>query len=169
VQSIFWLLRAFLRLETERLHKRSVLLQVIGRRDRLAEPGLKEINKAESTTASGDRLHLCVAIDYSSREAITRAAADLIPSLSNEGPSSPNLFRPLLTQAMITQGGEVDLLIRTGGEKRLSDFLLWESAYAELLFTDRMWPEFDETDFEDALEEFHRRERRFGGVQTISL
>ncbi len=70
---------------------------------------------------------------------------------------------------MITQGGEVDLLIRTGGEKRLSYFLLWESAYAELLFTDRMWPEFDETDFEGALEEFHRRERRFGGVQIISL
>jgi undecaprenyl diphosphate synthase len=169
VHSIFWLLRAFLRLEAERLHKRGVRLQVIGRRDRLAEPVVREINKAESTTVSGDRLHLCVAIDYSSREAITRAAADLMVSLSNEGPPLPDLFRPLLAQAMVTEGGEVDLLIRTGGEKRLSDFLLWESAYAELLFTDRMWPEFDETDLEVALEEFHRRERRFGGVHTISL
>jgi undecaprenyl diphosphate synthase len=65
---------------------------------------------------------------------------------------------------MAAQSGEVDLLIRTGGEKRLSDFLLWECAYAELVFTDRMWPEFDEGDLDAALEEFARRERRFGGV-----
>jgi undecaprenyl diphosphate synthase len=70
----------------------------------------------------------------------------------------------LLIQAMAAQGGDVDLLIRTGGEKRLSDFLLWESAYAELLFTDRMWPDFNEADLDAALDEFHRRERRFGAV-----
>ena len=69
-----------------------------------------------------------------------------------------------MTRALTGESGEVDLLIRTGGEKRLSDFLLWESAYAELIFTDRMWPDFDETDLEAALEEFNFRERRFGGV-----
>jgi len=164
VQSIFWLLRAFLRLETQRLKQRGVRVQVIGRRDRLAESALKEILKAECTTALGNRLHLCVAIDYSSRDAIAGAAADAIAVLSGERSLSADAMRPVLDQALTATGGVVDLLIRTGGEKRLSDFLLWESAYAELLFTDRMWPDFDETDLDLALEEFHRRERRFGGA-----
>ena len=168
VQSIFWLLRAYLRLEAERLRQRGARLQVIGRRDRLAKSVLSEINRAEAMTAAGCNLDLYVAIDYSSRDAITRAAVEATASLSNEKPASPDLFRPLLTQALNADGGEVDLLIRTGGEKRLSDFLLWESAYAELVFTDRMWPEFDETDFDSAWEEFLHRERRFGGAPTVA-
>lgn len=169
VQSIFWLLRAFLRLEAERLRQRGVRLHVIGRRDRLAKAVLREIDRAESMTVAGSCLHLCVAIDYSSRDAITRAAVGVTASLLNEGSPSTDLLRPLLTRALGAEGGEVDLLIRTGGEKRLSDFLLWESAYAELLFTDRMWPEFDETDLAAALDEFNRRERRFGAVPTNTL
>jgi len=169
VQSIFWLLRAFLRLEAERLRQRGVRLHVIGRRDRLAKAVLREIDRAESMTIAGRCLHLCVAIDYSSRDAITRAAVGVTASLLNEGSPSTDLLRPLLTRALGAEGGEVDLLIRTGGEKRLSDFLLWESAYAELLFTDRMWPEFDETDLAAALDEFNRRERRFGAVPTNTL
>jgi undecaprenyl diphosphate synthase len=169
VQSIFWLLRAFLRLEAERLRRRGVRLHVIGRRDRLAKAVLREIDRAESMTAAGSCLHLCVAIDYSSRDAIPRAAVGVTASLLNEGSPSTDLLRPLLARALGAEGGEVDLLIRTGGEKRLSDFLLWESAYAELLFTDRMWPEFDETDLAAALDEFNRRERRFGAVPTNTL
>jgi undecaprenyl diphosphate synthase len=169
VQSIFWLLRAFLRLEAERLRQRGARLQVIGRRDRLAKAVLKEIDRAESITAAGCNLHLCIAIDYSSRDAIARAATNVTAALANRETPSPDVFRPLLAQSLTMEHGEVDLLIRTGGEKRLSDFLLWESAYAELLFTDRMWPEFDETDLVLALEEFNRRERRFGGMPaTIS-
>jgi undecaprenyl diphosphate synthase len=168
VQSIFWLLRAFLRLEAERLRRRGARLQVIGRRDRLAKAVLREITRAEAITAAGCNLRLCVAIDYSSRDTITRAAVGVTSSLSSKESPSPDLFRPLLAQALAMESGEVDLLIRTGGEKRLSDFLLWESAYAELLFTDRMWPDFDETDLDVALEEFNRRERRFGSVPTIS-
>jgi undecaprenyl diphosphate synthase len=129
VQSIFWLLRAFLRLETERLRQRGVRIQIIGRRDRLADSVLREIDKAEC---------------------------------------SPDLLGPMLTKALTGESGEVDLLIRTGGETRLSDFLLWECAYAELLFTERMWPDFDAADLDAALEEFKRRERRFGGVQAIA-
>jgi undecaprenyl diphosphate synthase len=75
----------------------------------------------------------------------------------------------MLAQALTADSGEVDLLIRTGGEKRLSDFLLWESAYAELLFTDRMWPDFDSSDLDAALKEFSLRERRFGGVPVTTL
>jgi undecaprenyl diphosphate synthase len=169
VKSIFWLLRAFLRLEAERLRQRGVRFQAIGRRDRLSEPVLKEIHKAESLTASENRLCLCVAIDYSSRDTIARAAAGSSAVLSSEQSISPDAVRSLLDQALTATGGEVDLLIRTGGEKRLSDFLLWESAYAELLFTDRMWPDFSEADLDLALEEFHRRERRFGGAPAGAM
>ena len=166
---MFWLLRAFLRLESERLRERGARLQVIGRRDRLTEPVLREIDKAECATAAGHRLHLRVAIDYSSRDAIARVAAGATAALMNEGRLSIDLLAPLLREGFAAQSGDVDLLIRTGGEKRLSDFLLWESAYAELIFTDRMWPDFNESDLEAALEEFSRRERRFGGPPTIML
>jgi undecaprenyl diphosphate synthase len=164
VQGIFWLLRAFLRLETERLRQRGARLQVIGRRDRLSGPVLREIDKSECATAAGRRLHLRVAIDYSSRDAIAHAAASATEALMDEGRHSIDLLARLLREGFASQSGEVDLLIRTGGEKRLSDFLLWESAYAELVFTDRMWPDFDEADLEAALEEFAGRERRFGGI-----
>ena len=166
VQSIFWLLRAFLRLEAERLRQNGVRLQIVGRRDRLAESVLREIVKAESTTAGGHRLQLRVAIDYSSRDAIARAAASVATTFSKEERQPPSSLGTLMMRVFTAQGGDVDLMIRTGGEKRLSDFLLWECAYAELLFTDRMWPDFDEADLEAALAEFSRRERRFGGVST---
>ncbi|MEO8051226.1 MAG: di-trans,poly-cis-decaprenylcistransferase [Acidobacteriota bacterium] len=165
VESIFWMLRAFLRLETARLRERGARLEVIGRRDRLPKPVLREIEAAERATAGGRGLYLCVAIDYSSRNAIARAAAGLL----RDGSSASDGLAPQLTEALGAEGAEVDLLIRTGGEKRLSDFLLWESAYAELLFTDRMWPDFDGAALDDAVQEFHRRERRFGGVPKIEL
>jgi undecaprenyl diphosphate synthase len=164
VESLFWLLRAYLRMETERLRQNSVRLEIIGRRDRLDSLLLREISRAEEATAEGQCLHLRIAVDYSSRDAITRAAAGMVAALSPDRPISTDLLRPMLAQALTVGSGEVDLLIRTGGEKRLSDFLLWESAYAELLFTDRMWPDFDATDLDAALAEFNRRERRFGSL-----
>jgi undecaprenyl diphosphate synthase len=108
-----------------------------------------------------------VAIDYSSRDAIARAAAEA--ALLDSGPHSLDSLGTLLKQDFTAQGGDVDLLLRTGGEKRLSDFLLWESAYAELFFSDTMWPDFDEGDLEAALAEFGHRERRFGGVPAAIL
>ena len=168
VRSIFWLLRAFLRLETQRLKERGARLEVIGRRDRLPRPLLREIVRAECATAEGRRLQLRVAIDYSSRDAITRAAVVVSNSLPREEERSADAMGRMLARALIAESGEVDLLIRTGGEKRLSDFLLWESAYAELVFTDRMWPDFDAVDLDAALQEFRGRERRFGGVPANS-
>jgi len=164
VDGIFWLLRAFLRLETERLRERGARLQVIGRRDRLAQSVLRAIDKAEQATADGHRLDLSVAIDYSSRDAIARTAASATTAIPNERVPSPDLLALLLMETMNAQSTDVDLLIRTGGEKRLSDFLLWESAYAELYFTDCMWPDFGEAELEAALDEFRRRERRYGGL-----
>jgi undecaprenyl diphosphate synthase len=158
------LLRAFLRLETERLRQRGARLQIIGRRDRLAKNVLREISRAEWVTAAGRGLQLRVAVDYSSRDAITRAAADAAVALSDGEPPSPDILAPMLMQTLIAQCTDVDLLIRTGGEKRMSDFLLWECAYAELLFTDRMWPDFEAADLDAALQEFSHRVRRFGSV-----
>jgi undecaprenyl diphosphate synthase len=166
VQSIFWLLRAFLRLERERLRERGVRLQVIGRRDRLTKSALSEIDKAENVTSAGTHLQLRVAVDYSSRYAITQAAIDAATVHLSEPALHRDLLERVLARAMTGDSGDVDLLIRTGGEKRLSDFLLWECAYAELFFTDRMWPEFDETTFSLALQEFYGRERRFGAVSA---
>ena len=159
VESIFRLLRIFLRLETARLKASGVRLQVIGRRDRLPEAALRAIEKAERATETGCRLLLRIAVDYSSREAITSAAASAVAM--SGGTESLGLR---LVQSLTADCGEVDLLIRTGGEKRLSDFLLWECAYAELIFTDCMWPDFSGARLEEALGEFRQRERRFGGV-----
>jgi undecaprenyl diphosphate synthase len=127
-----------------------------------------EIDKAESATATGRRLHLRVAIDYSSRDAIARATISAADVFSRELRPAVDQMAYALMQTLTAESGDVDLLIRTGGEKRLSDFLLWESAYAELVFTDRMWPDFDAGDLEAALEEFSRRERRFGSVRETA-
>jgi undecaprenyl diphosphate synthase len=166
VEGIFWLMRAFLRLETQRLRQRGVRIEFIGRRDRLEQSVLRDIDKAESATSSGRRLHLRVAADYSARDAIARAAA--VSSFHAPHPNAETMAS-MLRHVLVAECGEVDLLIRTGGEKRLSDFLLWESAYAELVFTDRMWPDFGVVDLEAAVGEFHRRERRFGAIPKIAL
>ena len=169
VQGIFGLLRMYLRKEVEGLRQHDIRLQVIGRRDRLPRQVLGDIEEAEALTLSGSRLRLCIAIDYSSRDAISRAAAKALATLANHTVVTTDHMSALLADAIAEEADDVDLLIRTGGEKRLSDFLLWESAYAELLFTDRMWPDFDERDFDAALEEFSRRERRFGTLPGTSL
>jgi undecaprenyl diphosphate synthase len=161
VQRLFWLMRAFLRLETERLRQKGVRVQIIGRRDRVPEAVLHEVNRTEFVTSPGRKLLLRVAVDYSAREAIARAASSLNPEPHDR---SPEAARKSLQRELTHDAGEVDLLIRTGGEKRLSDFLLWESAYAELLFTDCMWPDFAAPELDAALNEFRCRERRFGAV-----
>jgi undecaprenyl diphosphate synthase len=169
VQSIFWLLRVFLRLEREKLRQAGARLEVIGRRDRIPKLLLREIDQAVAATAAGRRLRLRVAIDYSSRDAIMRAALGLSANLPKEQTPSASLLRDKLAQELIAESGEVDLLIRTGGEKRLSDFLLWESAYAELWFTDLMWPDFEPSDLDAAVEEFRGRQRRFGGIPETAV
>jgi undecaprenyl diphosphate synthase len=164
VQGIFRLLGIFLRKDVERLRRHGIRFQVIGRRDRLPPALLREIENAETITLPGQNLRLCVAIDYSSRDAITSAVAKAAALSTEQGMPLQEAARRVLTQTLTGDGAAVDLLIRTGGEKRLSDFLLWESAYAELFFTDRMWPEFTESDFNRALRDFSHRDRRFGGV-----
>lgn len=162
VQWLMRLFREYLRAETPRCVATGVRLQVIGRRDRLAASVLHAIERAEAATRAGSRLHLRIAVDYSARDSILRAAQCLAaqPAISRE-----NFGRLLaIVDHGATRSPDVDLLIRTGGEQRLSDFLLWESAYAELVFLPVMFPDFREADLAGALHAFHRRQRRFGGL-----
>ena len=163
VAALMGLLRFYLANEVQSLIKNGVRLRVIGRRDRLPDGIADAIARAEAATAAGQVLNLRIAVDYSGRDAILNAAAKLA---SIDAPTR-ELFSDLVTGERGLR--DADLIIRTSGEKRLSDFLLWEGAYAELHFTDRMWPEFDAADLADALASFHRRERRFGGLQALPL
>jgi undecaprenyl diphosphate synthase len=163
VAALMTLLRFYLANEVESLVKNGVRLNVIGRRDRLPDGIAAAIARAEAATAKGDALHLRIAVDYSARDAILNAAIKLAGSIA----PTRETFSELVTGEAGLR--EVDLIIRTSGEKRLSDFLLWEGAYAELHFTERMWPEFDADDLAQALGAFHRRERRFGGLQSLPL
>ena len=155
------LFRRYLVAETDRCVTNDVRMRIIGRRDRIPSELLRAIKAAEEATRHGTRLDLRIAVDYSSRDALVRAAQHL---------RDDNVTREDLSRAMCKvdhwdgECRDVDLLIRTGGEQRLSDFLLWECAYAELYFTDRRWPDFGPADLASAVSEFHSRERRFGTV-----
>jgi undecaprenyl diphosphate synthase len=161
VNALMALFRRYLAAETDRCVENGVRLSVIGRRDRLAPVLVRAIDAAEDATEGGAHLHLRVAIDYSSRDQLVRAARTL---------RAANREAFSLALAEAAQTGEpipdVDLLIRTGGEQRLSDFLLWECAYAELVFTPRMWPDFGARDLANAIGEYQHRDRRYGTVST---
>jgi undecaprenyl diphosphate synthase len=157
VAALMSLLRRYLQAELARLLDNDVRLTMIGRRDRLPDGLANAIADAERRSATGTRLHLRIAIDYSARDAIASAAAAW---RLERTPSRQEFSRLLAGDAH----DDVDLLIRTSGEKRLSDFLLWEAAYAELCFVETLWPDFGADDLRAALADFHRRERRFGGL-----
>ena len=162
VEALFGLLRRYLLTQTDRCLAESIRLNVIGRRDRLSEALLRQIERSERLTAQCTGLHLRLAIDYSSRQMLIEAGRRLrdIPL------EDTSQYLSFLAQAEHSQPAapEVDLLIRSGGERRLSDFLLWECAYAELHFVDCLWPDFDAAAFAHALAEFARRQRRFGRI-----
>ena len=160
------LFRRYLHSEVARCVQNGVRMKIIGRRDRIPNELKRAIINAEHATRDGRTLDLRIAVDYSARDAILRAARKLPHDVSADSDAERDHFAQLLSHVDhgIGPSRDVDLLVRTGGEQRLSDFLLWECAYAELLFTRRMWPEFGPTDLAEAVEEFRRRERRFGAV-----
>jgi undecaprenyl diphosphate synthase len=160
VEGLMQLFRHFLHRETAACLENGVRLNVIGRRNRLDDPLRMAIERAELATSQGSRLLLRLAVDYSSRSAILAAAEGMPPGTSRDTFSR----RLSLVTHSLPGPGEVDLLIRTGAERRLSDFMLWEAAYAELYFTDIMWPDFGAADLALAIEHFHTRERRFGRI-----
>lgn len=159
VAGLMGLIADYLEGESTRLVANGVRLSAIGRRDRLPSRLGKAIAAAEEATMAGCRLHFQLAIDYSAREAIVRAI-----QLAGSKINTPETLAELLGASE-----PVDLLIRTGGEQRLSDFLLWECAYAELLFTTCMWPDFNAVELRKAISSFRRRDRRFGAVTNASM
>jgi undecaprenyl diphosphate synthase len=160
VNAILRLLHEYLLTETSHCLEEGVRISVIGRRDRIPGALREAIADAEALTSKGKQLHLRLAIDYSAREAIYQAACRFYKVTQ----LSPEAFSDVLSE--VSRGGstEVDLLIRTGGEQRLSDFLLWECAFAELVFLEKRWPEFTARDLASAVKEFHRRERTRGAL-----
>jgi len=156
INALMRLFGTYLRRERERCVRNGVRVTVIGRRDRLPPLLLPHIEECESATAGGGKLWLRLAVDYSSRDSIVEAARRMPHDGSRED------FERLLDSPA------VDVLIRTAGEQRLSDFLLWESAYAELVFAPVMWPDFEGQHLAGALAEFRARERRFGGLTAIA-
>jgi undecaprenyl diphosphate synthase len=162
IEGLLRLFLAYLVQECRALAKAGVRLTVIGRRDRLTPRLVKAINDTEVMTAGGSRLHLRLAIDYSSRDALCyAAAAALVTGVVTRERIAEHLGSG---RGLPDAAPDVDLLIRTGGEQRLSDFLLWECAYAELWFTRVMWPDFDRRHLAEAMQEFRGRDRRFGGL-----
>ena len=167
VTALMRLLRSHLRSERARAVANGVAVEIIGRRDRLPVAVLREIAETEAATAGGTTLRLRLAVDYSARDGILRAA---IRAAEEPEELSRERFEALL--ALVDHGRPavppVDLLIRTGAEQRLSDFLLWECAYAELFFIGTMWPDFGREHLRAALTDFHARERRFGGLAVAA-
>jgi len=165
VATLMRLFRRYLASETARCVSTGIRLSIIGRRDRLSPALCRAIQAAESATAHGRDMHLRVALDYSARDAIVEAAERL---RATREPLSRERFAEALADACADPAPvrDVDLLIRTGGEQRLSDFLLWECAYAELWFSPRLWPDFAAADFARALSDFAARDRRFGALPT---
>ncbi len=165
VAVLMGLFRRYLEKEAASLVDRGVRLSVIGRRDRIPGSVADAVRAAERATSGGTSLRLRLAVDYSAQDAILRACQSL-PS----PPFTRESFALRLGAAYgpANEAPDVDLLIRTAGERRLSDFLLWEVAYAELFFTVRMWPDFGADDLADAVRRFRKRQRRFGGLPAAA-
>jgi undecaprenyl diphosphate synthase len=160
VSALMRMFLEYLRKEADECAAKGIRISVIGRRDRLSSVLRRAIEQAEADTARGTSLHLRIAVDYSARDSIVRAFG------AWKGQHEPT--REEFARLLAGPVPDVDLLIRTGGEQRLSDFLLWESAYAELHFTRAMWPDFGQPDLEAALRDFGVRERRFGAIPAAT-
>jgi undecaprenyl diphosphate synthase len=167
ISALMHLFGQYLFTETRRCVEQSIRVNVIGRRDRLSENLIRSIEQSERSSAAGSGMHLRIAVDYSSQHSILQAAR----RAESGADLSADDFHRLLDQVdhSTSPASAVDLLIRTGNERRLSDFLLWECAFAELHFSECLWPDFDESRFRFALEDYGSRQRRFGALTAKTL
>jgi undecaprenyl diphosphate synthase len=165
VTALMGLLRLYLRQEIEELNYNGIRIRFIGERERLAPDIVALIEEAESRTAKNAKLTLIIALSYGARQEITTAAREMARKASSGEIDLADIDEALLEAHLATAGiPDLDLVIRTSGEKRVSNFLLWQLAYAELVFVDALWPDFARRDLEEAINEFHRRERRYGAT-----
>ncbi|AWU93481.1 isoprenyl transferase [Azospirillum ramasamyi] len=169
ISDLMGLLRFYLRSEVAELHRAGIRLRVIGDRNRLSEDINRLIDNAEALTRDNRVMTLVVALSYGSRLEIVHAARRLAEEVAAGRLSPDAIDEDALSARLYTADiPDPDLIIRTSGEKRISNFLLWQAAYAELVFVDTLWPDFTKRDLEAAIEEFHRRERRFGATTAGS-
>ncbi|KAA0598702.1 undecaprenyl diphosphate synthase [Azospirillum lipoferum] len=169
ISDLMGLLRFYLRSEVAELHRGGIRLRVIGDRTRLSEDINRLIDNAEDLTRDNRVMTLVVALSYGSRLEIVHAARRLAEEVAAGRLSPEAIDENALSARLYTADiPDPDLIIRTSGEKRISNFLLWQAAYAELVFVDTLWPDFTKRDLEAAIEEFHRRERRFGATTAGS-
>ncbi|MBO6764932.1 isoprenyl transferase [Maricaulis sp.] len=167
VGALFQLMKTYVEADLEQLAARGVRIRIIGRRDNLGEDIKAIIERAETQTAANDRFHLTIAFNYGGRDELVRAARTLARAARDGGIDPDTIDNTAFEQALDTHGlPDVDLLIRTSGEERISNFLLWQLAYAELLFLDVLWPDFSAAHFADAVEAFKQRSRRYGGLDA---
>ncbi|HEV8015036.1 MAG TPA: isoprenyl transferase [Stellaceae bacterium] len=163
ISDLMGLLRHYLRGEIAELHQQGVRLVVIGDRGRLAPDIVTLIDNAEQLTRGNSRLTLIVALSYGGRDDIVRATRKLAEDVAAGRIAGKDIDETRFSDSLFTAGiPDPDLLIRTSGEQRISNFLLWQLAYTELVFTETLWPDFGRADLEKAINDFHGRERRFG-------
>ncbi len=168
IEGLFNLVRIFVRNDLAELHRSGVRVRVIGERHTLPSDIRNLIEEAERLTCGNDGLQLIVAFNYGARDEIVRAVRRLAGRVAEGGLTPDAIDQAAFEQALDTLGlPDPDLIIRTSGEQRISNFLLWQAAYAELIFLPVLWPDFRDEDFENALSEFASRERRYGGVVGI--
>lgn len=165
VRILFHLFRKYFRSERQALIEKDIRVSVFGRRDRIPGSVRKMVEMLEEETKSCRRLHFRIALDYGSRQEIIETVRDLVRD-GKAGKIEPGqICEELFSELLSTSGiADPDLVIRTAGERRLSNFLLWQSAYSELYFCSKFWPDFTESDLAEALENFQTRDRRFGGL-----
>ena len=169
VSDLMQLLKYFIRRDLAKLHKEGVKIRVIGAREGVADDILKLLDDAQTLTDQNTRLVLTLAFNYGSRDEITRAAVRLARKVESGELKADDITSKLLEEHLDTAGlPNPDLLIRTSGELRLSNFLLWQCAYSELVFLDTYWPDFNSEIFDKAICEYQNRERRFGGLKARS-
>lgn len=167
VSTLFTLLKTFVNRDLERLRREGVRISVFGTRDGLPEDICALLDRAEKETADNSRFNLGIAFNYGGREEIARAAARMAEAFKVGDITAEEMSQECLAGYLDTASfPDPDLIIRTGEEHRLSNFLVWQSAYAELVFMDVLWPEFGEHHLGQALEWFASRERRFGGLKS---
>ncbi|MCC7271267.1 MAG: isoprenyl transferase [Alphaproteobacteria bacterium] len=165
VADLMGLLRHYLRAEIAELHANCVRLRVIGDRERLARDIRQLIDNAEETTRANDAVHLTIALSYGARQEIVAAARQLAAAVRDGRLAAEQIDEAMFAGRLFTHDlPDPDLVIRTSGEQRLSNFMLWQAAYSELYFTKTLWPDFGKVQLEEAIDEFRCRDRRYGAV-----
>ncbi len=169
VEALMRMLRKYLRIELDEIHRQNIRFQTIGRTEVLSPRVKDEIARASETTASNTGMVLSVALNYGGRAEIVDACRKAMTKLEQEGKSASDLDEAAIERELYTRNlPELDLLVRTSGELRISNFLLWQSAYAEIYVTDTLWPDFRRLHLLEAIVDYQQRSRRFGGLKLLS-